>query len=550
MTRAIEVPEADAGGREGEQGAPRRPSGVSLGVAVGVVAAAGVAVRMVGLTERSLWFDEAMSWRTLGFPWGEMFARIARNTHAPLHYVVLRGWTAAFGDSIWALRLHSVALAAATIVVLYLFVAEAFRLDARTDDQAVQGASRGRFAGLAAAALFAASGYQIRLAWEVRMYALAVLLAVASSWLLMRALRRERSFAAWGASAVATLLLLYTHYFALFTAAAQAVFVGGWILADARGRPWRALRRPLLYRAAVAYAMVAAGWAVWLPVFLRQRQMVARGWWTPPFSWPEVGRIVHEMLLSIEAVPPSAWLAVALAAGAAALLAAAARWGGTGGRYAAVLTVLPFAAAVGLSATGTNLLVARFFACMQPFLLVAAAVLLARVRWMRLRAALLAAAVAALLGAHVRHIEATGIFRRPGMRAAVAHLEAHRGAGEAVFAETTMLYYPALYYAEDREHWHVIHEGAVPYFIGGPVVRPGEVVSPCMLLEVEGPRVWVLSDGGAQPAALPAHWRFERVARFAGAAPFQWYVTASSFLVEAAEEGSVPGPEPSGRGQP
>ena len=54
------------------------------------------------LNNRSLWFDEAFSWRIVGFPWNEIVHRIAADNHPPLHSPLLKGWMAVFGESVAA----------------------------------------------------------------------------------------------------------------------------------------------------------------------------------------------------------------------------------------------------------------------------------------------------------------------------------------------------------------------------------------------------------------------------------------------------------------
>ena len=44
----------------------------------------GVGLRSFELTARSLWFDEAFSWRLIQFPLAEMITRDAADVHPPL----------------------------------------------------------------------------------------------------------------------------------------------------------------------------------------------------------------------------------------------------------------------------------------------------------------------------------------------------------------------------------------------------------------------------------------------------------------------------------
>ena len=109
-----------------------------------------------------------------------MIERTGRDNHPPLYYILLKLWTAAFGESLVALRSMNLVVSAVAMAGIYLWAVEAF---ARSGDRA-----RARWIGLVSAALFAVSTYQIRAAWEVRMYAMGTALVALSTWLLLRAL--------------------------------------------------------------------------------------------------------------------------------------------------------------------------------------------------------------------------------------------------------------------------------------------------------------------------------------------------------------------------
>ena len=126
--------------------------------------------------------------------------------------------------------------------------------------------------GLAAAALLAISPLAVQYSQEVRMYAQAGLLAVASSWAglaLLRALLDDDGQAEADASLAVELgvraaggALLYTHYYGSLVVAAQQVYAGLVLLLTRR---WRIV--PLW---ALGSGLAALLFLPWLPVALRQ----------------------------------------------------------------------------------------------------------------------------------------------------------------------------------------------------------------------------------------------------------------------------------------
>lgn len=176
------------------------------------------ALRIYHITYQDIWFDEAFAWNII--IQDDMFPRISTDTHPPLYYLMLRGWTTVTGDSPLALRYLSALTSLLTVAAAYR-VGRALVADLR---------------GLAWTPLFAAlmlalSDAEIFLAQEARNYAAYTLFATLSMWFYLRWLGRP----CWGRAlpwSVATAALVYTHYQGLFIPAVQ----GAHALIFLRGR--------------------------------------------------------------------------------------------------------------------------------------------------------------------------------------------------------------------------------------------------------------------------------------------------------------------------
>jgi mannosyltransferase len=223
-------------------------------IAVGCILVGALGLRLFELTGQSLWYDEGVSAYMTPRTFAEIAAATSVDIHPPLYYWLLMLWSMACGQGEAALRSFSVVLG--TLMVL-----------------ATWGLGRmvaGRAVGLAAGALLAISPLAVQYSQEVRMYALAGLLAAASSWAglaLLQALQDDRSgrrrigllTIGYGLLAAA---LLYTHYYGALVVAAQQLYAGLVLLLTRR---WRI----------VPFWGLASGLAVllflpWLPVALRQ----------------------------------------------------------------------------------------------------------------------------------------------------------------------------------------------------------------------------------------------------------------------------------------
>ncbi|MBM0233736.1 glycosyltransferase family 39 protein [Micromonospora sp. STR1_7] len=189
-----------------------------------------LAVTLTGLGSAQLWRDELATWSAAGRSPGDL-TRLAGTIDAATgpYYLLMHVWTAVAGDATVALRLP--AALAMTVAAGLLAVLGALLVDRRA----------GLFAGL----LFAVLPGTSRYGQEARPYALATMLAVLATLLLVTALRRP-SWARWAgyAAAVAALGLVHLVALTLLAAHALVVLVAWWRGAVAAGIATPADRAP------------------------------------------------------------------------------------------------------------------------------------------------------------------------------------------------------------------------------------------------------------------------------------------------------------------
>jgi hypothetical protein len=138
---------------------------------------AALVLRIVGISDESLWIDEAASWGFSQMPIGELWRTLPDfEAHPPLYYTLLKWWAVAGGTSEAALR--SLSAVAGTITVYFVFVIGRFAI---ADERSAQ-------LGLCAAAIVALHPVQIYFSQEARPYAIqtlgvAMALAALAWWL-------------------------------------------------------------------------------------------------------------------------------------------------------------------------------------------------------------------------------------------------------------------------------------------------------------------------------------------------------------------------------
>ena len=211
-----------------------------------LVLALGALLRLFRLDGQSLWYDEGVSAFMTNRGPLEIATAAAADIHPPLYYWLLAAWAVAFGNGELSLRGLSVLLGTATIWVVWRLAAELY----------------GKSVALVAAGLLAVSPLAVHYGQEVRMYALAGLLAAASTWAYVRVIRtagRAGPALVYGLLAAA---LLYTHYYGVLVLAAHQIHL---VVALAATRRWH-LVQPWILGTAVGAVL----YVPWLPHALRQ----------------------------------------------------------------------------------------------------------------------------------------------------------------------------------------------------------------------------------------------------------------------------------------
>jgi hypothetical protein len=506
-----------------------------------IIVALGVVLRCHALSTRSFWFDEAFSWRLIEFPFAEMLQRDVRDNHPPLYFALLKAWAAVFGASPLAIRALSVLFGATTILGAYLFTVEAMRRPGAS----VAEAARFRGAGLLAAALIAVNVFQVRWGWEARMYTLGTTLALFSSWALFRALRAsEAAFRPWVLYGVLALLFAYTHYYALFTLTAQALFAAGYLLIEARGRPRAVWNSNRFWNALGAACIAVVGWLPWLPAFLAQYEQVREAYWSLPVRPRDLAEACGRLFLAPENGAIGKVEGWTVAAFCVAFLLALLWRPRAGTAFVFLAAVLPVAAPVLLSLAGIFVFTPRYLAIAQVFLLVGMAVVLTRPRSTSVRAVLGAWAVVVFLGASLAYRLDLDVEHKPGVRGAAAWLDGQRRRGEPVVVASPLFYVPLTFYTAERADCYVYRrDGEVLHYEGGAVIEPEEILNPGGLRTLASRRVWAVDmrggGWGVREVPPPPGWVVRARHRF----PEAYDVQGEVIVVEYQSPGpSIPFP--------
>jgi len=220
---------------------------------VGCVLLLALGLRLFLLDGQSLWYDEGVSAYMTPRTYAEIAVATSVDIHPPLYYWLLATWAVPFGQGEVALRSMSVLLGVLMVWATW----------------GLARALAGVPAALAAGVLLAVSPLAVQYSQEVRMYALAGLLAAASSWSVLALVRSTLAGASPRRVAVLAVghgmlvaALLYTHYYGTLVVLAQALWV---LLVLVKTR---CLRIVPVYGLAGMIATLL--FLPWLPILFRQ----------------------------------------------------------------------------------------------------------------------------------------------------------------------------------------------------------------------------------------------------------------------------------------
>ena len=224
-------------------------------LALGLVLAAGIAWRFVARSE--LWLGEALTDNIADLPVGAIPDALRRDGAPPLFYVLLHYWLDVFGDSNTAVRALSGVIGIITLPAAWY---AGRRLGGRT-------------VAWAATLLVATSPFALRYSTEARPYGLQILLVLVGYLALRRALERP-SLGRLALVAVVTALLLYCAYWSLYLLAAVGVVL--------LYQSWRGVAdRGTARRALAAVVVGSLTFVAWLPIFWFQLEHTGTPWADP-----------------------------------------------------------------------------------------------------------------------------------------------------------------------------------------------------------------------------------------------------------------------------
>jgi hypothetical protein len=152
-------------------------------------------LRLWGLDDRNIWFDEGWTIWLSRMPTWDLISRTASDVHPPLHYLIVKVWSSLVESGVFVARYSSV-------LIGLVGIAFAYRLGRRLG---------GYWAGILTILFLSISLFNIRWSQEIRMHVLAATFSTAALWAAVR-FWQSGGWRAWAAYVLSVTMALYTLY--------------------------------------------------------------------------------------------------------------------------------------------------------------------------------------------------------------------------------------------------------------------------------------------------------------------------------------------------
>jgi 4-amino-4-deoxy-L-arabinose transferase-like glycosyltransferase len=501
-----------------------------------VITLVGLGLRLYNLTAISLWHDEAFSALLIRYSWPEMMYRIGLDVHPPMYYIFLRVWHYVFGSSLWSLRGFSAFFGVGLIILTYVFVRDAFKSQS---------------AAIIAALLVALSPFQISYVTEARMYTMGAFFAVLGAWGLVKALEAQRGFydsrklnmphlplskqlkqkfvAYYLLSAISLIIITYTHYYLLFTAAAIGFY--GLLY------HWHAYKDNLRrYTWLIAYyLLIGVAFLPWLKTFLFQFRQVGGNYWIPPMDRWSIPDTVWRLFLGY--YTGNHWLLAVMFVVVLIILVFVLRRVNNFSKWLTALCVVaPFAGAIlfaalaRLKGESSSVYLLRYFLFTSTFFLVMIALWLEHFRPQKAAYALLGIIVVINLFAYGNEWKNLDTKNHRGMAAAADLLAKNVEWNHKLYVGSSFEFFNLKYYLHQKTNFcesncytlakevrfprPLLYSGGIteveqlPHYAGTAILTSADLLPDFNLATKNGDTVWLLwttGFGGSKPQ-VPNNW--------------------------------------------
>lgn len=294
-----------------------------------------VAAATFGAFRFSTWHDESYSAVLIERSIGGIIKTTANDVHPPLYYIVLKAWSALFGDTMPILRLSSVLFMLLAVLIIWRTL---------ISEKVIKKWP------IFVLAIMLFGPFTLRYGFEARMYAFGALLVAIAFWLQMKIIKQKAFNWRYGLGlGLVFAAALLTHNFLSFFVVATAVFtamnVGVKNLFKASF--FKTQKSAQVKTMVMSYAIAGVLFLPWLPSMIGQFSKVTfGGFWIGPLKVETPTSMLLNSMTYLPQWMVSGWVAVILFVVLVAILALLYRGykisvNSSAGLYSILMVVVP-----------------------------------------------------------------------------------------------------------------------------------------------------------------------------------------------------------------
>jgi mannosyltransferase len=480
-------------------------------------------LRFYQLGAIGLWHDEAFSALLVQYNWGEMIHRIGLDVHPPIYYIILKIWTAIFGNTVFILRAFSATFGILTVWMVYKLVKQAFKNET---------------VAFIAALLMAVNPFQIQYVTEARMYTLGAFFVVSSAYFLLKAIESQNQYFElsgeashsqfptpsnpalastkkvwtwWILFGIATSLSLYTHYYLFFSAFGIGIYALIAIFRSPVGK------KVVGYKFMLAsYILALVSYLPWLKIFLFQFNQVQDSYWIEKMNAWSLPQTIWRMLVGTATDyhnPDTQKALIVVCLIALYVLYRAIRKTIQFEKWLIVLgLVIPFIGSALLSLK-QSIFLDRYFLFAGIFYTIIVAMFLATLNNKTLKYVLTISIVGLGLFNYSKNWREMDIARHPGMAGAAKLLNSQVRPDDKIIVASSFEFFNFRYYNNTRvpallytPGINDVHE--MPHFSGTALLNNEDLIRSYTEGTHSGQTIWVIwtnGFGGTKPS-VPDKW--------------------------------------------
>jgi len=330
---------------------------------------------------------------------------------------------------------------------------------------------------------------------EMRMFALGNLLIILSTYLLLKALQGKK-WLFWSFYSLIVSLALYTHYYTVFSVAAQGIYFLYVIFQKEKFKYSQWFKNQDFQKGILSYILVAFSYIPWLKTFLFQVRQVQKSYWIPGMDFWSIPNTFFKLATGIGLNPNQYWYILVCLMGLVLVaigfslkkIEIKEKW------LLFSLLIVPFIGA-GLMSMKSSIYLDRYFIFVLPFYLLFLCFAIFSIKNKTIKNILIVASVLLSMIAFPIYWSNLNIEQKPGMAGATEYLNQKVNSKDKIYVGSSFVYFTFKYYNQTNINPLLYAPNKLSHFSGTALLTENDVVKNLDQIKQQD-IVWIINTTG------------------------------------------------------